>query len=65
MNTDYRLGDWTIRPLHACIEQGDEVVHLKPSPWRFWSVYVRRKALVPQWSELRQVNVDLFATRVE
>ena len=32
MTTAYRLGEWTIRPQHACIERGDEVVHLKPKP---------------------------------
>jgi len=32
MSTAYRLGEWTIRPQHACIERGDEVVHLKPKP---------------------------------
>ncbi len=32
MSTAYRLGEWTVRPQHACIERGDEVVHLKPKP---------------------------------
>jgi adenylate cyclase len=32
MNTGYRLGEWVIRPQHASIERGDEVVHLKPKP---------------------------------
>jgi adenylate cyclase len=32
MSSAYRLGEWTIRPQHACIERGDEVVHLKPKP---------------------------------
>lgn len=32
MSTSYRLGEWTVRPQHACIERGDEVVHLKPKP---------------------------------
>jgi TolB-like protein/DNA-binding winged helix-turn-helix (wHTH) protein/Tfp pilus assembly protein PilF len=32
MITVYRLGEWTIRPQHANIERGDEVVHLKPKP---------------------------------
>jgi len=32
MNTDYRLGEWLVRPQHACIEKDDEVVHLKPKP---------------------------------
>jgi len=32
MSTAYRLGEWTIRPQHASIERGDEVVHLKPKP---------------------------------
>jgi len=32
MSTAYRLGEWTIRPQHNCIERGDEVVQLKPKP---------------------------------
>lgn len=32
MNTDYRVGEWVIRPQLGCIERGDEVVHLKPKP---------------------------------
>jgi TolB-like protein/DNA-binding winged helix-turn-helix (wHTH) protein/Flp pilus assembly protein TadD len=32
MDTAYRLGEWVIRPQHACIERGDEVIHLKPKP---------------------------------
>ena len=30
MNGDYRLGDWTIRPLLDRVERGDEIVHIKP-----------------------------------
>ena len=32
MNSGYRLDDWVIRPQHACIERGGEVIHLKPKP---------------------------------
>ena len=32
MNSGYRLDEWVIRPQHACIERGGEVIHLKPKP---------------------------------
>lgn len=32
MKTGYSLGEWVVRPQHASIERGDEVVHLKPKP---------------------------------
>ncbi|HMB61388.1 MAG TPA: winged helix-turn-helix domain-containing protein [Xanthomonadales bacterium] len=32
MNSDYRIGEWVIRPQHGCIERGDTVVRLKPKP---------------------------------
>lgn len=30
MGTDFRLGDWVIRPDRGSIERGGEVFHLKP-----------------------------------
>lgn len=32
MRADFRLEDWTVRPLRDCIERGDEVVHIHPKP---------------------------------
>ena len=32
MTTGYHLGEWIVRPQHASIQRGDEVVHLKPKP---------------------------------
>lgn len=30
MSTDYRVGDWVVRPQHGSVERGDEVVRVKP-----------------------------------
>lgn len=32
MRTDFRLGDWVVRPLRDCIQRGDETVHIHPKP---------------------------------
>lgn len=32
MHTDFRLGDWIVRPRRGYIERGDETVHIHPKP---------------------------------
>ena len=32
MRTDFRLGDWIVRPRRGYIERGDEIVHIHPRP---------------------------------
>lgn len=32
MRTDFRLGDWTVRPRRGYIERGNEIVHIHPKP---------------------------------
>jgi len=32
MRTDFRLGDWIVRPRRGYIERGNEIVHVHPKP---------------------------------
>lgn len=32
MRTDFRLGDWVVRPRRDCIERGGESIHVHPKP---------------------------------
>jgi DNA-binding winged helix-turn-helix (wHTH) protein/TolB-like protein len=32
MRSDYRIGNWIIRPRRGCIERGEETVHVNPRP---------------------------------
>jgi TolB-like protein/DNA-binding winged helix-turn-helix (wHTH) protein len=32
MRTDFRLGDWIVRPRHGYVERGDEIVRIHPKP---------------------------------
>ena len=52
MSTAYRLGEWTVRPRHDCIERGDAVVHLKPKPMAVLECLCRARGEVVTRDEL-------------
>lgn len=52
MSTDFRVGEWVVRPQHGSIERGDEVIRIKPKPMAVLECLARANNAVMTRDEL-------------